>query len=223
MTKENDYDKKLNLLEIALGRHRSWVGGKWDTVGPLQIEFMKTQGLLAHHTLLDIGCGCFRGGQYFIDYLDRGNYYGIDINASILNAGLGDLKKAGRLLKQPHTLINGNFEFHKFNVTFDFAVAISVFTHINLNHIGRCLVELRKVLKPKGVAFISFFQADHPIQISESRKRAGLRTTHYDSDPYHYSFEEIAWMATNADLHVELIEDWNHPGNQGMLKFTNVS
>ncbi len=38
--------------------------------------------------MLDIGCGNLRGGRLFIDYLDAGNYYGIDISPEILVAAL---------------------------------------------------------------------------------------------------------------------------------------
>jgi hypothetical protein len=36
--------------------------------------------------MLDIGCGNLRGGWRFIDYLDSGNCYGIDISPDILIA-----------------------------------------------------------------------------------------------------------------------------------------
>ena len=36
--------------------------------------------------MLEIGCGNLRAGRLFIDYLDAGNYYGIDISPDILLA-----------------------------------------------------------------------------------------------------------------------------------------
>jgi hypothetical protein len=55
------------------------VGGNWDTMGELQFRFMLETGKLKPaDVLLDIGCGSFRGGRFFIEYLHAGNYLGID-------------------------------------------------------------------------------------------------------------------------------------------------
>ena len=45
--------------------------------------------------------------------------------------------------------------------------------------------------------------------------------THYDQDPYHYSFAEIQVMARMTGWRVELIGDWGHPRSQSMLVFTH--
>ena len=50
-------------------------------------EYLKAQGLQPHHRLVDIGCGPFRAGRHFIDYLDPGNYYAVDANHSLIQAG----------------------------------------------------------------------------------------------------------------------------------------
>ena len=55
------------------------VGGMWDEIGRLQFEFLRARGLKADHWLLDIGCGCLRGGIHAIKYLKTGNYYGFCI------------------------------------------------------------------------------------------------------------------------------------------------
>ena len=47
---------------VSEGRHRDLVGGNWDLLGNLQFEFMIANGLLPCRRLLDIGCGCLRGG-----------------------------------------------------------------------------------------------------------------------------------------------------------------
>src|SRR5277367_14092 len=77
---ENDYGRQLNADEVAAGDHRQFVGGMWDEIGALQFEFLKKEGLLPRHCLIDIGCGCMRGGVHFAQYLDKGKYHGIDIN-----------------------------------------------------------------------------------------------------------------------------------------------
>jgi hypothetical protein len=53
----NDYNIQLNDTED----HRRCVGGKWDEIGKLQIDFLKEQGLEKNMKFLDIGCGSLRG------------------------------------------------------------------------------------------------------------------------------------------------------------------
>ena len=70
-----------NSERIRVMGHRGFVGGDallWDEIGKLQIDFLKSEGLLSRHTLVDIACGSLRAGKLFINYLESGNYLGID-------------------------------------------------------------------------------------------------------------------------------------------------
>jgi hypothetical protein len=51
--------------------------------------------------LLEIGCGNLRAGHLFIDYLESGNYHGIDISPPILTAALQTVSD-GLQAKVPH-------------------------------------------------------------------------------------------------------------------------
>ncbi|MGM0884266.1 MAG: methyltransferase domain-containing protein [Bacillota bacterium] len=82
------------------------------------------------HSLLDVGYSALRGGVYFINYLNNSNYYGIDINQSLIEAGKKELEKADLLNKHPNFLVNEDFQFNLFNQKFDFAITQSVFTHL---------------------------------------------------------------------------------------------
>ena len=75
-------------MGLLYSNHRDLAGGMWEEIGKLQFDFMMQQGLKPHHVLLDIGCGPLRGGVYFIKYLDKGNYLGIDKNKSLVNGGI---------------------------------------------------------------------------------------------------------------------------------------
>ena len=69
--------------------HRAFVGGRWGTVGPMQLDFLIGRGLRPF-CFIDIGCGCLRGGVPLINFLDRGKYHGLDkfIELVILGVGL---------------------------------------------------------------------------------------------------------------------------------------
>src|SRR5687767_4171104 len=87
MVNINPYDKTLAREQVADGEHRRVVGGMWDLVGRLQFDHLVASGLTPQMRLADIGCGALRGGVHFIDHLDNGNYFGLDLNQSLLDAG----------------------------------------------------------------------------------------------------------------------------------------
>ncbi len=217
----NPYWRQLSSADIAAGQHRAFVGGMWEEVGRLQLEFMKQQGLRPEHRLVDIGCGALRGGIHFVRYLHEGNYCGVDLNSSLIEAGKRELASAGLSHKRPHLLVNDKFEASRFGATFDYAIAVSVFTHVYMNHIVRCLVETLRVLKPEGKFYATFFEAPHAAHINQITHRRGGITTNYDADPLHYSFSEMEALASGAGISVELIGEWQHPRDQQMLCFTH--
>jgi len=139
--------------------HRGTVRGTkahWDDLGKLQLSYLKEQGLQPEHYLLDVGCGPLRAGVHFIGYLAPGHYAGIDKRGDNLEqARKKELPRYKLEAKNPHLLVNGAFEFSKLGMTFDYAIAQSVFTHLPLNNIIRCLVEMAKVLNPHGRVLIS--------------------------------------------------------------------
>jgi 2-polyprenyl-3-methyl-5-hydroxy-6-metoxy-1,4-benzoquinol methylase len=221
---ENEYGQPLTNARIRSGAHREFVGGMWDQIGLLQFEFLKKRGLAPGHRLMDIGCGCLRGGVHFVPYLEKGRYYGIDINASLIEAGRKELlKNAANTGQQPDLRVTDRFDLAQFGVRFDYALAVSVFTHLYANHIGRCLVEVENALAPQGQFFATFFEAPTPLHLEPIAHVPGEVVTHFDRDPFHYSFAEMEMMARFAGLSVKLMGDWGHPRDQRMLCFTLLS
>ena len=215
----NSYGRELSREDIEENKHRQAVGGLWDELGRLQFEFLKKQGLQPYHKLLDIGCGCLRGGIHFINYLDQGNYYGLDINESLLEAGKHELAKTSLQSKRPTLLCDDKFRLSRFAEKFDFMISISVFTHLPMNIIIRCLAEAGQQLRSDGIYFSTFFEAPAPVYLDNLVHNPGGIITKYDSDPFHYAFEELAWMANLAGLKSDLIGEWGHPRDQKMAAF----
>jgi hypothetical protein len=192
--------------------HRAAVGGMWDVIGGLQFDYLVAQGLRPDHYLLDIGCGSLRGGVRFIRYLDRRHYFGYDIDANVLRAGL--LEECGADLqheKRPAlwTVEGPNAPiFRPVGDHFDFALAQSVFTHLPAAEIELCLRNLRPVLADDGVFYATFW-------LGESRP---LRKPRDHRSRYQYPMDRIlafggtAWTA-------EYIGEWGHPRGQMMVKF----
>jgi SAM-dependent methyltransferase len=220
MASVNAYHRELTPDEIEQRAHRALVGGLWDIMGPLQFEFLKSRGLKPAHKLCDVGCGALRGGIHFVRYLDAGNYYGLDINASLLDAGRQELAEAGLAGKDANLMLDARFKMNRFETKFDFILAVSVFTHLYANHIVRCLVEARKALQPRGVFYATFFEAPSSAHLGKIRHEPGGVESCYDRDPFHYSFAEMRSLADIAGVKAELIGEWKHPLDQRMLAFS---
>jgi cyclopropane fatty-acyl-phospholipid synthase-like methyltransferase len=127
----------------------------WEELGAWQLESLKSIGLAPHHRLLDFGCGALRFGLSGIEYLDNGNYYGIDAFAPYIAAGRRLAEIAG-IAKHFTLLVSRDFELERFGVKFDFGNAQSVFTHLSDEECDRCMQALRKVMKPGGVFFFTY-------------------------------------------------------------------
>lgn len=216
--RENPYERVLGADEIARKAHRAFVGGMWEEIGGLQLEFMKEHGLMPGHDFLDVGCGALRGGLHFIPYLEANRYYGLDLNASLLEAGKKEIEEAGLAQEGVELLASDKFEVHRFGVNFDRALAVSLFTHLPLNPIVRCLSEVGRALKPDGEFYATFFEAPSAAHLEPIKQWGELRTN-YDSDPFHYSFAEMEWAANICGLQAQRVGDWGHPRNQRMLLF----
>ena len=143
--------------KLALEDPKVAVGGRWEELGKLQFDFLLDKGLQPQHRLLDLGCGSLRAGLWFIRYLECGNYYGMDISPNIIEAGRRFLIEAGLESHEPHLTVNYNLKFEGLSdVTFDYIIAQSVFTHMPGNDIEECFANLHGILKRSGVFYASF-------------------------------------------------------------------
>jgi SAM-dependent methyltransferase len=214
-TKINQYHRALNPIHRKLKIHRLMVGGRWDEIGRLQFDFMVSRGLSPAATLLDVGCGALRGGVHFVRYLDDGNYHGIDINKSLLRAGEQELRSA-RLDKRVHLHCTDQFDASGFDVQFDFGISVSLLTHLPANHIIFCFMQMRRVMHEASRFYFTFYEVPElPIPDDYSQ---GAHVTHFLSDPFHYTRDQIEYFAHTAGLAPHYIGDWGHPLGQQMLE-----
>lgn len=217
------YDEERVRQSVDTGQHRKEVGGMWEHIGQLQYEFLVANGLKPHHRLIDVGCGSLRGGVHFAAYLDAGNYYGIELNSALIEAGVErELKPLGLDQRVPkeNLQVNGSFDFSQFNSRFDFALALSLFTHLPFNLIRTCLEHLAPHMADGADFFATVFETDSGEPASTPREHLpGGITTYGDRDPYHYRREDIAYLAASSGWTAEWIGDFDHPRQQQMIRF----
>lgn len=216
-----DYSRRVfSEEEIVAGKHREFVGGEWDTHGRHQLDFLVSQGLEPRHRFLDIGCGSLRAGRHLVDYLDPGNYYGIDANASLIEAGYDhELTEEQRSrLPLPNLRANDRFD-GDFGVRFDVALAQSVFTHVSLNHLRLCLVRLEPLMVEGGRFYATFFEQPPSWPVDEI-VLTGKRPRFTERNVFWYYRTDMLWASTFADWDFTYIGPWGHPVGQRMVVYT---
>lgn len=215
-------DKKKVHASIDQGEHREVIGGLWEEMGQWQLNLLRREGLKPDHYLLDVGCGSLRGGVKFIDYLDPHHYFGLDVHDELLDAGYeGELAPLGltEKLDRDALIATETFDVSAFSRPFDYAIAQSVFTHISLNQIRRCLIQLSNIMRDGGVFYATYFSVSDPVTALQSVERGHGITTSLDQNPYHYTFDDMVSMAAGLSVNVTDLGQCGHPRGQSVLKF----
>lgn len=219
---EPDYTGRvLSAAEVDAGAHRKWIGGHWDDHGVRQLDFLLSHGLRPETRFLDVGCGSFRAGRHLVDYLDSGNYYGIDANQSVMQAGYDHELTDAQRAKLPVGNLRASDRFGvDFGVQFDMAIAQSVFTHISLNHIRLCLYRVARVMRPGGRFFTTF--NERPKTFPVDGVVPTKRPKYTERNVFWYYRGDIRWAAKFAPWEYRYIGKWGHPGGQRMIEFTRL-
>lgn len=181
---------------------REAVGGLWDQIGPLQLKTLQSQGLLPVHTLLDYGCGTLRAGRLFIEYLDSGNYFGVDISEEAIRAGLNLLGPETVSKKKPRFKAVKGTSLEGLGERFDFIVAQSVFTHMPTPDIVSLFGHLREVMKPSTKLLATYWDSsEHDGTIVDF------------TQPLDF-FKRLGF---EHGLSVEIVPGFAHPRSQKLL------
>jgi len=191
--------------------HRKYVGGRWEQLGRLQLEFLLDEGLRPEHVLLDIACGSLRAGVWLIPYLNAAHYLGIDKEPTLIDAALThELPPAIRAVKRPRLLVDGDFAFEKFDARPDFALAQSLFSHLPPPAIERCFTNLRRVIADAGRFYATFFETDAPMNHGDGA---------HDHKQFAYTRDEMLGFGQRASWAGEYRGDWGHPRGQVMVRY----
>jgi SAM-dependent methyltransferase len=142
------------------------VGGMWDILGRLQLDFLVGEGLRPQHRLLDIGCGTLRAGRHFIAYLDAERYTGLDISKKAIEFAR-KLVVDERLSQKRPTLVvsaDNDLRLNEFaGKEFDFILAQSVFTHLPADAIDECMRNVGRVMAHGASFFFTYNEASEAI------------------------------------------------------------
>ncbi|HET7303520.1 MAG TPA: class I SAM-dependent methyltransferase [Segeticoccus sp.] len=208
--------------ELRAERHRTFVGGRWDEMGRRQLEFLRRHGLEPDMRFLDVGCGALRAGRFLVDHLQPGHYYGIDVNHQVLQVGYDTELDDGQRSRLPVGNLRATDRFDAdFGVTFDLAIAQSLFSHLSLNQIRLCLVRTAAVLRPGGKLYATFFERPSDAPVDEILP-GGKHGRYTERNPYSYYRDDLAWAADPAQWSFRYVGTWGHPAGQRMVEYTRL-
>jgi len=125
--------RRLQEIGEILHAEGIFTGGPpqyFEIAGRLQLATLLREGVYPSSKVLDVGCGCLRGGYWLIHFLDRGGYFGIEPNAAMLQKGIDCVLGPDLLAeKAPRFDTNDRFDFSVFNEEFDVVIARSIWSH----------------------------------------------------------------------------------------------
>jgi SAM-dependent methyltransferase len=184
--------------------HESWL-----QLGQMQFDYLTGHGLKPDMRMLEIGCGNLRAGRLFIDYLDGGHYYGIDISPDILLAAQQVVTDYDLQDKLPHLALVRDLRLGFLPAgQFDVVHAHSVFSHSPLPVIDQCLAHVGRVMAPGG-----FF--DFTFDRTEGAEHQVLR------EDFYYRTRTLTDLAERHGFQAALMEDWEAlPHDQSKIRVT---
>ncbi|TDD24422.1 class I SAM-dependent methyltransferase [Actinomadura sp. KC06] len=183
---------------------------RWLALGQMQFDYLRKHGLKPDDRILEIGCGNLRAGWRFIDYLDAGNYYGIDISPDILLAAQNTLVRQDLREKLPHLTLVNDLKL-QFLPSRHFSVvhAHSVFSHSPIEVIDECLANVGRVLTSDGFFDFTFDRTEGPEH-------------HVLREDFYYRTETLISLAERHGFAARFMDDWEElPHGQSKIRVTH--
>ena len=120
--------------------------------------------------------------------------------------------------KRPVLEVIDDFGVARFDRSFDFALAQSVFTHIPLDAIELCLRNVGDALVSGGRFYATFNE-----RTDSGPDRVDRSDLPYHKDPIvRYDVAAFEELCRAKPLSVSYVGDWGHPRGQRMLAFTKA-
>ena len=158
---------KLSDKDIGQETYKNCLGGgaeKWELRGRVQLFFLQREGLSPKSKFIDVGCGPIRAGIHFINYLDEGNYFGVDYNEYFIRAAEKIVEQQNLQVKNPKLQVIHGFRMPSINNRFDYGIAFSVLNHCGDREREDFFRMMVTAMKHRGLFYIS-----HAKWFDESR------------------------------------------------------
>jgi len=185
-------------------QYRAYVGPPedYDLIAAMTFNLLTTLGLRQHHSLLDIGCGSLRIGRLLIPYLNRGKYFGVEPNEWLVDEGIRrELGETLVQIKRPTFFFSDSPDtVARAKLSFDFALAQSIFSHCGLDLIKGWLSAVSRSLGQGGALVGTFLPGEEDF----------LRAGWIYPECVNYPPATLERAAAEVNLRFQIL-DWKHP------------
>lgn len=230
-----DYDQYVNRASGAFSNYQRVLdtASKWDgqsltfastfrnsvflagpedafyTVPRETVALLKSFHMKESSKVLDVGCGLLRNGRLLFEYLQPGNYFGIEPNATNLRIGLefyvGPSKAS---LAKPRFSMNPNFDFSVFgDQKYDFVFARSIWSHCSLAQIKTSMLSFKRFAHKSSVFLTSYCPAHEDAKYIEYSGTTWVGNSHNDTKPgsTRFFFGTLRKQAVDVGLYIREI------------------
>jgi SAM-dependent methyltransferase len=209
----NNATSRKSLQQIGDDLHRRGIftGGppeQFELLGRMQFAMMTREGIYPWSKVLDIGCGCLRGGFWMIHFLDPGCYFGIEPNSAMVAAGLEEIVGSETVAhKRPTIDSNDRFDASVFGVRFDAFLARSIWTHASKPQIRVMLDHFVNLTGENAFFLASYLPAKFPWQDYKGAEYRGKSHKSNIGDLIRHSFAWIEKECKARGLYVRELQD----------------
>lgn len=211
--------KIKNILSDGKEQRHALVGptNLWKMKRDFQIAFLKDTGLMSNQSLLDIGCGTLRGGIPIIDYLEKGNYTGIDVRKKALQEARRELKAEKLEHKSPKLVFFEDFSQLNLKIKFNYVFAFSVLFHLEDSIVEKCFEFVSRHLSEAGVFYANIHTGDYPDGEWQGFPVAFRSLDFYEVIAKKYQLNTVSLGSLEKLGHISSMSGHDH---QIMLRFT---
>ena len=194
--------------------------------------------LKRNHKVLEVGCGAGRIANGLLHYLNQeGEYLGIDVDPEIINWCNNFITTRNSNFKFKQVSVVNNYYYEKDNnkvnsydfdflgkQEFDCAIAVATFNHLRMEDAQQYLQEISKRLKPKGIAYLTFFIIDQCFIDFKKRTKLHRELKKNETGVWYGYARHSSFTGYEIQTLTELLDDANlriltyHPGSWAQKK-----
>lgn len=197
LKKKKYYEYYSIRMDKLLKKNKLWgLNGK-----EFHLDYLKLRGLKKNMSFLDYGCGAINSGRFFINYLNIGNYVGVDISKEAINLGKHRIIDFNLSHKKPcliHLLTLNNLSL--LNKKFDIVWGQSVLTHMPPGDLLLFLQKIKFSLNQNFKIYFTFgFDKNGPVQKKFK--------------DWYYNNDFLEKIGKENNYKVSFLKDWKHPAS----------
>lgn len=172
--------------------------------GLAQLEILKRLGCQPHHRVLEIGCGALVAGFPIMQYLNEGNYTGVDPNQWLIEQSI-NLPEVAEVVAEKHPRFHARADFrvpellvatttvHRVQPKFDFIISHSILSHASNSQLDEFLRAARDQLAEGGTLAAS-------IRLAEGNEHGSPGSAQHGADFTEWQYPGVSWFKTEDVL-----------------------